>query len=275
MRSRRRPVTPVSHDRWLVSYADFVTLLFAFFTTLYAISTVDARKLTQVVDSMQAAFAKGDLPSHPDRVGVGTSPGPSRPRVPPKALQPGYDTRPAVPVDDIKSKLQVRLKEPIEAGVVDVEVDPRGLVLSIREAGSFGTGSADLSSVARDLLGEVVATLNEVSNFVRIEGHTDDVPIHTPRFASNWELSTARATTVVAFLMEAGLSPQRLSAAGYAEFHPKVVNDSEGNRARNRRIDMVVLNPVTLAREEPGQASPGASDLAPAAPASAAPANPR
>lgn len=238
-----------------MSYADFVTLLFAFFTTMYAISTVDARKLTQVVDSMQAAFAKGDLPQRPDRVGSGTSPGPSRPRTAPKALQPGYDTPPAVPVTELKSKLAIRLKHPIEQGVVDVEIDPRGLVLSIREAGSFATGSADLSLVARALLGDVAASLLDVGNVVRVEGHTDDVPIHTSRFASNWELSTARATTVVAFLLEAGLSARRLSAAGYAEFHPRVENDTDANRAKNRRIDMVVLNPVTLAREEPGQAA--------------------
>jgi chemotaxis protein MotB len=248
-----------------VSYADFVTLLFAFFTTMYAISTVDARKLTQVMDSMQAAFAKGDLPQRPDRVGIGTSPGPSRPRMVPKALQPGYDTVPAVPVTDLKSRLLVRLKQPIEEGVVDVEVDPRGLVLSIREAGSFGTGSADLSEVARRLLADVAESLGEIGNFVRIEGHTDDVPIHTSRFASNWELSTARATAVVEFLLGTGIPPQRLSAAGYAEFHPRVPNDSDGNRARNRRIDMVVLNPVTLAREEPGQRPP-ATDAAASTP---------
>jgi chemotaxis protein MotB len=138
-------------------------------------------------------------------------------------------------------------------------------VLSIREAGSFATGSADLSLVARGLLGDVATSLREVGNFVRVEGHTDDVPIHTPRFASNWELSTARATTVVAFLLEAGLPPRRLSAAGYGEFHPRVENDSDASRARNRRVDMVVLNPVTLAREEPGQgAAPPASAPSPA-----------
>lgn len=261
MRRHRRVERPVNHDRWLVSYADFVTLLFAFFTTMYAISKVDTRKLTVVVDSMQAAFAKGDLPARPDRVGSGTSPGPSQPRVPPKAIQPGTDTQPAVAVSDLKARMDVSLASQIEDGVVDVEVDPRGLVISIREAGSFATGSAELSLVARGLLTEVVQSLRPVGNFVRVEGHTDDVPIHTSRFDSNWELSTARATAVVAFLVGERLPPERLSAAGYGEFHPRAPNDSDATRARNRRVDIVILNPITGAREEPGQAAAAAAAL--------------
>jgi chemotaxis protein MotB len=237
-----------------VSYADFITLLFAFFTTMYAISTVDARKLTAVVDSMQAAFAKGDVPASPERVGSGTSPGPSRPVLPPRAVHPLQGQPDAMPVTDLKARLEVRLNREIETGLVDLEVDPRGLVVSIREAGSFATGSADLSLVARGLFSEVSRSLAEVGNLVRVEGHTDDVPIHTPRFASNWELSTARATSVVAFFLREGLSASRLSAAGYAEFHPRVPNDSDVHRARNRRVDVVVLNPVTAAREEPSAA---------------------
>jgi chemotaxis protein MotB len=256
MRRHKRLPPPVNHDRWLVSYADFVTLLFAFFTTLYAISTVDARKLTQVVDSMQAAFAKGDVPTAPQRIGIGTSPGPDRPEDLPKAVQPGVETPNPMPVAELKARLQMRLKQPIEQGVVDIEVDPRGLVISIREAGSFGTGSAELSLVARGLLGDVSQSLTEVGNLVRVEGHTDNVPIHTSRYASNWELSTARATAVVAYFVDQGLSPGRLSAAGYAEHHPRVSNTLPGDRARNRRVDVVVLNPITVAREEPGQ--PGA-----------------
>jgi chemotaxis protein MotB len=244
----------VSHERWLVSYADFITLLFAFFTTMYAISTVDARKLTAVVDSMQAAFAKGDVPSHPRRIGSGSSPGPSRPVAPTRAMHPGSEAPGAVPVPELHSRLAQRLGRELQQGLVNLEVDPRGLVISIREAGSFATGSADLSLTAQGLLAEVSRSLREVGNFVRVEGHTDDVPIHTPRFESNWELSTARATNVVAYLLREGMAPARLSAAGYSEFHPQVPNDSEANRARNRRVDLVVLNPVTLAREEPAPA---------------------
>lgn len=259
----------MSHERWLVSYADFVTLLFAFFTTMYAISTVDARKLNAVVDSMQAAFAKGDLPAVPRRIGTGTSPGPADPASPVQLPRGGTHLDGAVPVTEVRARLAQRLNREVEQGLVDIEVDPRGLVVSIREAGSFATGSADLSLVARAVLTEMAQALGDIGNFVRIEGHTDDVPIHTSRYASNWELSTARATAVVAFLLSTGLPPGRLSAAGYAEFHPRVPNDSTSSRARNRRIDLVVLNPLTVQREEPGQAA-----VAGAAPGTQAPAQP-
>ena len=131
-------------------------------------------------------------------------------------------------------------------------MDPRGLVVSLREAGAFATGSADLSLTARAVLAQVAQSLSEVGNGVRVEGHTDDVPIHTVRYRSNWELSTERATNVVALLLGAGVHPRRLSAAGYGEFHPRVANDGDLSRARNRRVDIVILN-----REgRPGARSP-------------------
>jgi len=93
-------------------------------------------------------------------------------------------------------------------------------------------------------------------NFVRVEGHTDNVPIHTDRFASNWELSTARATAVVAFLVQDyGISSDRLSAAGYAEYHPRISNTTDADRTKNRRVDIVVLNQTTTQAEEPGAAT--------------------
>jgi chemotaxis protein MotB len=255
---RRQHNPPANHERWLVSYADFITLLFAFFTTMYAISTVDARKLSAVVDSMQAAFANGDQPA-PTRRGGGPggggtqlSPGPEV-IVPakPQVVRTGV---PPVTLSDLQARLGAQLSEQIRDGSVEVLRDPRGLVVSLREAGAFATGSADLSLTAQAVLGAVASALVAAGNNVRVEGHTDDVPIHTDRYRSNWELSTTRATNVVAFLAGAGVSPDRLSAAGYGEFHPRAPNDSEANRARNRRVDVVILNAQTSAREEPGQA---------------------
>jgi chemotaxis protein MotB len=251
-RLKRQPRS--SHERWMVSYADFVTLLFAFFTTMYAISTVDARKLGDVVDSMQAAFANGDVPT-PVRKGGGPGGGGA-------SLTPGPDVVPVKPqvvppatLQAALSRLETRLNEGLSRqvadGGVEIRTDPRGLVVSLREAGAFGTGSAELSLTARAVLGLVGAALADVPNGVRVEGHTDDVPIHTTRYRSNWELSTTRATNVVAFLMDRGVPPARLSAAGYGEFHPRASNDSEVNRARNRRVDIVVLNTDTSLREEP------------------------
>jgi chemotaxis protein MotB len=127
-------------------------------------------------------------------------------------------------------------------------------VISIRETGSFAIGKAELPPEARALFTTLGARLQAVSNAIRVEGHTDDVPIHTARYQSNWELSTARATEVVAYLIgSAGIDPGRLSAAGYAEFHPRAPNDSPANRATNRRVDLVVLNPATQSAEEPAK----------------------
>lgn len=245
---------PVSHERWLVSYADFITLLFAFFTTLYAISTVDAQKLSAVVDSMQVAFANGELRNLPPGTAPGAGGVPVRITLPARPEPAGAGGRgmPEAQATSVQSKLAVTLARQIGEGTVSMELDPRGLVISIREAGSFATGSAELSPVAEAVLREIGNSVADVGNALRVEGHTDDVPISTERYRSNWELSTARATTVVAYFVGAGLAPERLSASGYGEFHPKVPNDSDAGRGRNRRVDIVVLNPATNALEEPG-----------------------
>jgi chemotaxis protein MotB len=258
-RRRHRRDPPPSHDRWLVSYADFITLLFAFFTTMYAISTVDARKLSAVVGSMQAAFATDEAdqrtrkPRGPDRDSPPAEPEaetivPAKPQV----VDAGF---PPVALPELQAELTELFSVQIREGAVEVLRDPRGLLVSLREAGTFDTGSADLSTAAQSVLRTLAGSLATTGNNVRVEGHTDDVPIHTDRYRSNWELSTARATNVVAFLAGAGVAPGRLSASGYGEFRPRAPNDSGANRTRNRRVDIVILNAVTNAREEPGQAS--------------------
>lgn len=212
------------HERWLVSYADFITLMFAFFAVMYASSTVDARKLASMMASMQEVFK-------------------------------GRETGSAGTPDDIQSLrgyLSLEFAAELQTGRVLVERDHRGLVISIMESGSFGTGSAELPAEGQALLSRIGRRLAALPNAIRVEGHTDDVPIQTARFASNWELSTARATRVVQVLaMQAGVPPDRLSAAGYGEFRPRVSNDSPANRARNRRVDLVVLNEATRRAEEP------------------------
>jgi chemotaxis protein MotB len=243
-RRRKRAAPHVNHERWLVSYADFITLLFAFFTTMYAISTVDAQKMSKMVASMQVAL-KGDPMQH----------------VAPVPLPQNGVPQPIVPRLDnlvvLRQQLAARLERQISQGNVEIGVDARGLVVSIREAGSFPSGSAELAESARSLLAQVAAPLSELPHPVRIEGHTDDTPIRNSRFRSNWELSTARATQVIAYLQnDLGLAATRLSAAGYGEFHPRVPNDSPAARAQNRRVDLVILNASTTAAEEPTPAPP-------------------
>ena len=145
-------------------------------------------------------------------------------------------------------------------------------MVSIREAGTFGVGSAELSDAARSVLGEVADALADVDHPVRIEGHTDDVPIRTAKYKSNWELSTARATNVVSFFVEdRGLPPSRFSAAGYGEFRPRAQNNTGANRAANRRVDIVILNDATRIAEEPGRPRTRTEPGAGAAPAASPP----
>lgn len=246
-RRRRRPEpSHAGHERWLVSYADFITLLFAFFTMLYAMSTVDAQKFREMASSMQMAFdARGEAP----RRGL-------------NAIMPADKGEGEGGVEDGMGVLQQimteRLAEAISLNQVEVERDARGLVISIREAGSFQVGSADLSTTAAEVLQRIGEVLATAANAVRVEGHTDNVPINTARFKSNWELSTARATNVIAYLVQQQhVEPRRLSASGYAEFHPREANDTEAGRARNRRVDIVVLNPEVALAEEPQRQGDG------------------
>jgi chemotaxis protein MotB len=244
MRRRHRRHQPhVNHERWLVSYADFITLLFAFFTTMYAISTVDAQKMSKMVASMQLALKGDPGPAAPVPLSAG---------LPQTVMPPRLDS-----LVDLRQQLAARLQHQIRQGNVEIGVDSRGLVVSIREAGSFASGSAELSDSARALLADIAAPLLELPQPIRIEGHTDDTPIRTSRFRSNWELSTARATQVIAYLQnELGLPASRLSAAGYGEFHPRVPNASPAARAENRRVDLVILNAATSRAEEPTPAAP-------------------
>jgi len=242
MKHARLSRTP-SQDRWLVSYADFSTLLFAVFATMYAISSVDAQKLTKVAKGVQQAF---DEPSR-ERSAAARA-----------AARPGSESRvnPAPEaISDIRPIIDRELAPELAAHRVEVSTDRRGVILSIPEAGLFAVGSDEMSLSAQALMSRVASTVARVANPIRVEGHTDDLPIHTDRFRSNWDLSTSRATRVVALLVErGGIAPDRLSAAGYAEFHPRAGNGSAEDRARNRRVDLVILNDATLIAEEPAAA---------------------
>jgi chemotaxis protein MotB len=214
-------------DRWLLSYADFVTLLLAFFVTMYGISTVDKKKLQPAVSSLRVAFEGEAPPEGPVPV---KEAGSIVPKMPVRAL------------DDVQKELAQQLDDAIKAGRLELIRDPRGLVVSLPESATFAVGSTEVTDGARELIARVADVVRARRIEMTIEGHTDDVPIHTRMFRSNWELSTARASAVIAFLVETlGFDPGRLSAAGYGEFHPRVANDTVENRARNRRVDIVIL----------------------------------
>jgi chemotaxis protein MotB len=153
---------------------------------------------------------------------------------------------------DVRAIVTRELESELSAHRLDIVADHRGLVLSIPEAGLFPIGTDEISPAAQALIARVAATVAQVPNPVRVEGHTDDLPIHTARFRSNWDLSTARASRVIEFMIERGsIDARRLSAAGYAEFRPRVPNTSADTRKQNRRVDVVILNDATALHEEP------------------------
>jgi chemotaxis protein MotB len=213
-------------DRWLLSYADFVTLLFALFVTMYAVSTVDTDKLLPAASSMRSAF-EGETP--------------------PVASQPVPDlgvvvAQPPRHLDRVRNELARVLADAIAEGRLELIEDSRGLVVSLPERATFAPASTEMTPTARDLVGRVALAVKPFHRPLRIEGHTDNVPISTREFRSNWELSALRAAAVIGFLIErVDFDPRRLSAAGYGEFHPRVANDSAEHRARNRRVDIVIL----------------------------------
>lgn len=213
-------------DRWLLSYADFVTLLFALFVTMYAVSTVDADKLAPAASSMRSAFDG-------EKRQTGPVPLPDLGAIVAQAPRP---------TDRVRVELARVLADAIAAGRLELIEDARGLVVSLPERATFAPASTEMTPNALELIARVAAAVQPFDRPLRIEGHTDNVPIHTREFHSNWELSTARAATVIRFLIErVAFDPRRLSAAGYGEFHPRVTNDSPENRARNRRVDIVIL----------------------------------
>jgi chemotaxis protein MotB len=265
-------------ERWLVSYADFITLLFAFFTTLYAISTVDAQKMGKMVTSMRASFDASLFSPGSSTLSLSQGSGSadsrsgSRDLVQNIVVRGGSNSGDSTlkRLGDLKSyasirqtiygeKALVRLQRSVEAalgadiqkGLVRVHVEPRGLIISLGEGGMFDSGSDEIKPEGRQLLDTIAESLAAVGNHIRIEGHTDNVPIKNTRFPSNWELSTARATGVLSYLIvKFDLRPELLSAAGYAEYRPVASNDTEEGKARNRRVDVIVLNP-TAAQIEP------------------------
>jgi chemotaxis protein MotB len=254
MRRRKRSRTHTNHERWLVSYADFITLLFAFFVVLYASSQVDHRKVGKLAQAIQVAFQD-----------MGVFPGSST-VIPLKSDEPmpfnavraienvqrnselGRAASPAKsPASDadlvtLRSQLEDALHNEVALREVSLHNEADGLVISLREFGFFDSGSANFKPQAKPALDRIASLLAIRTYKMRIEGHTDNIPIHTAQIASNWELSTARATELVRLLIQDhGFAPERLSAAGYAQYHPVASNLTAQGRAQNRRVDIVIL----------------------------------
>jgi chemotaxis protein MotB len=224
-RTRKRIESKENVERWMVSYADFVTLLFCFFTAMYAISNVDTNKLEQFVSSMKAAFNEDEQV---------------------KEFSVIADVK-VIPSTDLETEADVRaildtiIKE--SDGSIDVKRDKRGIVIAVADKMFYKSGSSELKDDAVDFLDQIVQAIIEFPNMVRIEGHTDNIPIHTKAFSSNWELSASRAINVAKyFVHKHDIDPGRITATGYADFKPVTSNDSPDGRAKNRRVEIVLLS---------------------------------
>ncbi len=277
-----------NHERWLVSYADFITLLFAFFVVMYAVSSVNEGKYRVLSQSMLIAFRSASPDSlKPIQVGgmvgapaaqtvgqVNMDPGvapdlrplptavvqrvqrvylsrepdmrnpPSPSGLLPAADSAGQEVGGDSKLSQVMAKLQASLADLIRGDMVHIRHNPFWLEVEIRNSILFASGSAQVSTEALETLARIADILREVPNRLQVEGFTDNVPINTPTYPSNWELSAGRAANVVHVLMKNGVRPERMSAIGYGEYQPIADNSTEQGRNQNRRVVLVVMGNV-------------------------------
>jgi chemotaxis protein MotB len=280
-RRKRRHEQHENHERWLVSYADFITLLFAFFVVMFA--SAQGTKASQVSASVRAALEEGKFTAavsaalgrgkhEANKKAAVTDPA-STHETPPPASAPQSPQSPKADLAKSLAQLQSKIAPELQNGKVQVRLDDRGLTISMREAGFFASGDAAVQPSSLAVIEKIASVVAALPNSVRLEGHTDARPIHTSRFRSNWELSTARAIAMLELLQNRYQIPSdRLAVAGYGENAPADTNDTEQGRAHNRRVDLVVLSAQGMKSEPlPAPAAAPAAATASSAPASPAP----
>lgn len=240
----RVPRGRIGHDRWLVSYADFITLMFGFFVVLYAFAQADQKKQAQVSQAIDSAFKSMGVFSGPSGKTANSGADSQFTPLPNRAVEEDILTPAEVMnnLERLRGDLALSLASQIASHSISLEMGRDGLVISLREGGFFDSGSARPKPEALPTLRQIAVKLGATPYDVRIEGHTDNVPIHNAEFDSNWELSAARATHIARLFLDLKvIPPDRISAAGYAEYHPAASNDTAAGRAENRRVDLVVL----------------------------------
>jgi len=254
---RRKLVEHVSHERWLISYADFITLLFAFFVVLYASSQVDKRKIGKLALSIQVAFQElGVFETSNTLIPLNDSEA-----VPFSKIQVVENTERtsdmtrfvqpmkgelspsvSVPMKNVQAELEKALAPEIRNKVVELKARREGLIVSLREIGFYEIGSAALRPTSKDAIDRLAGVLASRTEALRIEGHTDNVPISqkSKYMEDNWDLSVLRATSITKILIKAGMSPGQVTAAGKGEFSPVASNDNSSNKQKNRRTEIIV-----------------------------------
>jgi chemotaxis protein MotB len=245
MARRKHEEEHENHERWLVSYADFITLLFAFFVVMYAISSVNEGKYRILSDSLGIAFG-GATPKAPvlkDPIEV--KPSALNSRQTPTPAQRANDAavkREKAQMTNIARDILKAMAPLISQGKVRVTQTNRGVSVEINASVLFAPGEAKLSPISAKALRAVGEVLNKVDNDIQVEGHTDNIPISNAMFPSNWELSAVRASSVVRLFLESGMNEKRLVAVGHGANQPVDSNDTPEGRLRNRRVQLMILS---------------------------------
>jgi len=241
-----------NHERWLVSYADFVTLLFAFFVVMYSISSVNDKKYEELSEALEGAFVgehKGSTTLTP--IQIGENPTTIKPIILDNPTEEELDRKHELSDDILKERRQLQmiseqfqdvLQPYVKNDLIQVKKNDFWIELEMNSELLFLSGEAELSSKAIPVLKKVAEVVRIIPNVINIEGHTDNIPIDTVEFPSNWDLSSARATTVVREFVKNRISPKRLSAVGYGEFHPVADNNNTEGRFKNRRVVLVLMS---------------------------------
>jgi chemotaxis protein MotB len=243
MAKHKRGHVEAPHDndeRWLLTYSDLITLLFVLFVVMYAISTTDVRKFVALAQSVSAAF-NADVMQGQTAVSIMNGQETT-------VQDQTYDTGSSTVASDLRT-----IKAALEdyaigeglGGEVEVGMAPQGIVIRLNDALLFSSGRAHLDDHAIVLLGKIVTIVKPLPNQIRIEGNTDDQPPEGGLYTDNWDLSTARALAVLESMVQQGMQPQRLSAQGNAQYNPIVADTDDASRTKNRRVDIVVLYPLT------------------------------
>lgn len=250
-RRRREEDEPENHERWLVSYADFITLLFAFFVVMYALSSINEGKYRVLSSSLINAFGRtpvspviqGDTPPQGTVLPV---PVPQRPRAPePTRQEKEQMTNVARDILQVLSPL-------VKQGKVKITQTARGVSIDINASVLFAPGDASISEESSQALKAVAAVLRNGTHAIQVEGHTDSLPIRNSIFPSNWELSAVRASSVVRLMADNGISETRLSAVGFGPTRPVGSNESAEGRLSNRRVAIAIMSAgATDAKEVP------------------------
>jgi len=258
MARKKKPEEYVNHERWLVSYADFITLLFAFFVVMYSISSVNEGKYRVLSDSISSAF-------NPSEAGLPIKlNNPLKPPIISRAATSSVDSvnmnnlsayggveasrEDKINLRKIASRISKDLAPLIDDKLVKVKKNDLWIEIEIKSSILFGSGKSSLQAKSRLVLRDIAKVLSDFDNYIQVEGFTDNIPIDTEYFQSNWELSAARAANVVHLFSRAGVKPSRLSAVGYGEFKPIADNKTIKGRQANRRVKIIVLSDAIARR---------------------------